>query len=265
MGRQQKTPGNEPRAFKVNYGPPRPWRGHWPSPLREAQLPEGTPQAPDGLAIGLLIDLLGLELGLQFLHFWAVVPLAAAGAPMQLYPTRQLVATVLAGGEQMEQITAQVGEAQAFVQRLLLRCQLIKQQLHLDEAVAEMTDGDRRKPLVIGAQRCAGSSPGGNAQCRQQRQGLGAAGDGFDAGGVLQLLAGFVCWADGLDDGGSCWGRWGSRDRGFSWSGLRCGCSDSHHSNRSRSCQAGEMARTSDRGCSAGGTESGHRCLFGDD
>ena len=38
------------------------------SPLRKPQLPEGRPQGQERLAVGLFIDLLGLELGLQLLH-----------------------------------------------------------------------------------------------------------------------------------------------------------------------------------------------------
>jgi hypothetical protein len=41
------------------------------------------------------------------------------------------------------QVTAQVGEPQGVVQLLLLSSQLIEQQLHLNEPVGEVADGDR--------------------------------------------------------------------------------------------------------------------------
>ena len=52
----------------------------------------------------------------------------------------------------MEQITAQVSEPQGVVQLLLLSAQLIEQQLHLNEPVGEVADGDRGEALVIGAE-----------------------------------------------------------------------------------------------------------------
>ena len=52
----------------------------------------------------------------------------------------------------MEQIPPQMGETQGVVQLLLLSAQLIEQQLHLNEPVGEMADGDRGEALVIGAE-----------------------------------------------------------------------------------------------------------------
>ena len=53
------------------------------SPLLEAQLPGGRTQALDRLAVGLFIDLLSLELGLQLLH---------PASPLRLLPTCGCVA-----------------------------------------------------------------------------------------------------------------------------------------------------------------------------
>ena len=85
-------------------------------PLRKPQLPEGRPQAPDRLTVGLLIHLLGFELGLQLLHFWAVLPLTPASAAVQLDPAGELVAAFASGGQQVEQIPPQMGEPQGVVQ-----------------------------------------------------------------------------------------------------------------------------------------------------
>ncbi len=85
-------------------------------PLRKPQLPEGRPQAPDRLTVGLLIHLLGFELGLQLLHFWTVLPLTPASAPVQLDPTGELVATLTTRRQQVEQIPPQMGEPQGVVQ-----------------------------------------------------------------------------------------------------------------------------------------------------
>ncbi len=113
------------------------------SPLRKPQLPERRTQAPDRLAIGLLIDLLSLELGLQLLHIRAVLPLAAAGTAVHLDATGELVAAIASRGQQVAQITTQMGEPQGVVQLLLLGAQLIEQQLQLNKPVGEMADGDR--------------------------------------------------------------------------------------------------------------------------
>jgi hypothetical protein len=66
-----------------------------------------------------------------------------AGTAVQLHPTGELVAAFASRGQQVAQIPPQVGEAQGVVQLLLLSAQLIEQQLHLNEAVGEMADGDR--------------------------------------------------------------------------------------------------------------------------
>jgi len=65
------------------------------------------PQAPHRLTVALLIDLLGLELGLQLLHLRAVLPLAPASAAVQLDPTGELVAAFASWGQQVAQITPQ--------------------------------------------------------------------------------------------------------------------------------------------------------------
>jgi hypothetical protein len=62
------------------------------------------------------------------------------------------------------QVTAQVGEPQCFVQLLLLSSQLIEQQLHLNEPVGEVADGDRGEALVVGAQGSTGSGWWSDAQ-----------------------------------------------------------------------------------------------------
>ena len=56
-------------------------------PLREAQLPKRCPKAGLGVGGELLIELLGLEPGLQLLGGGAVLPLLAAGAAVEQYPT----------------------------------------------------------------------------------------------------------------------------------------------------------------------------------
>ena len=153
MNKLQLSPG--PKVSEI---------GEAPSTLRKPQLPERRPQAPDRLAIGLLINLLGLELSLQLLHLRAVLPLTAASAAVQLHPTRELVAALTSRGQQVEQIPPQMGQAQSVVQLLLLDAQLIEQQLHLNEPVGEMADGDRGEALVIGAQGSTGSGWWGDAQ-----------------------------------------------------------------------------------------------------
>ena len=70
----------------------------------------------------------------------------------------------------MQQITAQVGQPQGFVQVLLLGSELIEHQLHLNQAVAEMADAHRAEAQIIRADRRTGGSPGGNAQGCQQGQ-----------------------------------------------------------------------------------------------
>lgn len=60
-----------------------------PSPLREAQLPKRCPQAGLGVAGELFVELLGLEPGLQLLGGGAVLPLLAAGAAVEQYPTAE--------------------------------------------------------------------------------------------------------------------------------------------------------------------------------
>ncbi len=86
----------------------------------------------------------------------------------------------------MAQIPPQVGEAQGVVQLLLLGAQLIEQQLHLNEAVGEMADGDRGEALVIGAQGSTGSGWWGDAQGGQQCEGLGTT-EGWFAGARLRF------------------------------------------------------------------------------
>ena len=71
---------------------------------------------------------------------------------MQLHPTGEPVAAPATRRQQVEQIPPQVGEAQGVVQLLLLSGQLIEQQLHLNEPVGEIADGDRGEALVIGAE-----------------------------------------------------------------------------------------------------------------
>ena len=73
-------------------------RGHFPPPtaagafnlrplaLREAQLPKRCPKAGLGFAGELLLELLGLEPGLQLLGGGAVLPLLAAGAAVEQHP-----------------------------------------------------------------------------------------------------------------------------------------------------------------------------------
>jgi hypothetical protein len=75
------------------------------SPLRKPQLPEGCPQAPCRLAIGLLIHLLGLELSLQLLNLRAVLPLAAASTAVQLDASGEPVATFTSWGQEVAQVT----------------------------------------------------------------------------------------------------------------------------------------------------------------
>jgi hypothetical protein len=75
-------------------------------------------------------------------------------------------------------ITAQVGEAQAVAQLLLLGAQLIEQKLHRNASVREMADGDGGDPLVIGAQWSAGSGWRVDPQGGQQRQSFGTTGAG---------------------------------------------------------------------------------------
>jgi hypothetical protein len=62
---------------------------------------------------------------------------------VQLDPTRKLVAAFTSRGQEVEQIPPQMRETQGVVQLLLLSAQLIEQQLHLNEPVGEMADGDR--------------------------------------------------------------------------------------------------------------------------
>ncbi len=173
--------------------------------LRKPQLPERSPQTPDRLAVALLIDLLGLELSLQFLHLRAVLPLAAAGTAVQLDPSWELVAAFNSWRQQVAQITTQMGETQSVVQLLLLTAQLIEQQLQLNEPVGEMTDGDRGEALVVGAQGSAGSSERGDAQGGQQCQSLGATGGGFADGrvGVRMPCRSLVC-SGSSRNGGIC-------------------------------------------------------------
>ena len=58
-------------------------------PLREAQLPKRCPQAGLGVGGELFVELLGLEPGLQLLGGGAVLPLLAAGAAVEQYPTAE--------------------------------------------------------------------------------------------------------------------------------------------------------------------------------
>ena len=58
-------------------------------PLREAQLPKRCPKAGLGRAGELFVELLGLEPGLQLLGGGAVLPLLAAGAAVEQYPTAE--------------------------------------------------------------------------------------------------------------------------------------------------------------------------------
>ena len=118
------------------------------------------------------MHLLGLELGLQLLHLRAVLPLTAAGAAVQLDPTGELVAAFASGGQQVEQIPPQMSETQGFMQLFLLDAQLIEQQLHLNESVGEMADGDRGEALVIRAEGFTRGGAGGDAQLRKQGQDL---------------------------------------------------------------------------------------------
>ncbi len=116
------------------------------------------PPSSRGPAVGLLIHLLGLELSLYFLHLRAVLPLAPASAPIQLDSAGEQVSAFASGWQQVEQSSAQVGQPQRFVEFLLLRAQLIEQQLYLNESMSEMADGEGREPLVIRAQGIACSS-----------------------------------------------------------------------------------------------------------
>jgi hypothetical protein len=143
------------------------------SPLRKPQLPESRPQAPHRLAVGLLVHLLGFELSLQLLHLRAVLPLSAASAAVQLDSSGELVSAFTSRGQQVAQIPPQMGEPQGVVQLLLLSAQLIEQQLHLNEPVGEMADGDRGEALVIGAEGGTGSGRWGDAQGGKQCQSLG--------------------------------------------------------------------------------------------
>jgi hypothetical protein len=62
---------------------------------------------------------------------------------VQLDPTGELITALTSRGQEVEQIPPQMSKTQGVVQLLLLGAQLIEQQLHLNEPVGEMADGDR--------------------------------------------------------------------------------------------------------------------------
>ena len=105
----------------------------------------------------------------------------------------------------MAQIPPQMSKTQGVVQLLLLSAKLIEQQLHLNEPVGEMADGDRGEALVIGAEGGTGSGRWGDAQGGEQCQGLGATGGGFADGriGVRMPSRSLVC-SGSSRNGGIC-------------------------------------------------------------
>jgi hypothetical protein len=83
-------PTKKPRLCTGAISPPQAAAGVFnlrPLPLREAQLPKRCPKAGLGRAGELFVELLGLEPGLQLLGGGAVLPLLAAGAAVEQYPT----------------------------------------------------------------------------------------------------------------------------------------------------------------------------------
>ena len=139
--------------------------------------------APASVAGGLLVRLAGLELGFEFAANRPVAPLLAALAAMKHRALGQLVAAAfIAGSLQVEPITAEVSQPQGFLQLLLLAPQLLQHPLHLHQAVGEMAQGHGGEALVIGTEGLTCCGTGGDAQLRQQGQGLRAGRRGLHAG-----------------------------------------------------------------------------------
>ena len=89
----------------------------------------------------LLIALAGLELAFDLLAIEAVAPLLAASPAVEHQIGSDLIAVaVLAGRQKVEQVTAQVGEAQLFVQLFLLLVEQLLLLLHLKQAAEACFD-----------------------------------------------------------------------------------------------------------------------------
>ena len=139
-----------------------------------------------GVAGELFIELLGLEPGLQLLGGGAVLPLLAAGAAVEQHPAGELVAALAARGQEVEQSAPEVGEAQGFVQLILVGAELIEQ--------FSSTRLWLRWPMAIG-EKPSSSGPRGEP-------GLGFAGLGGRCGWVGRGHRGGSWRWDGC-------GRWG--------------------------------------------------------
>jgi|694.fasta_scaffold62230_4 hypothetical protein len=99
----------------------------------------------------------------------------------------QLVAAAfIAGPLQVEQIPTQVGQPQGFLQLLLLDPQLFQHPLHLRQPMGEMAQGQGGEALVIGTEGLTCCGTGGDAQLRQQGQGLRAGRRGSGSYGWLR-------------------------------------------------------------------------------
>ena len=90
----------------------------------------------------LFVILTGLELAFDLLVIEAVAPLFAASPAVENQIGGDLITVaVLAGRQEAEQVTAQVGEAQLFVQFLLLLVEQLLLLLHFKQAAEAGFDG----------------------------------------------------------------------------------------------------------------------------
>ena len=114
-----------------------------PSPLLPPDLPKRRPMAPGGVSRGLLIGLPGFELGFQFSPELAVGPLFVALTAVEEHPLADLITPPFCGRrQQVEEIAAQVRQAQGFMEGFLLRVELLQETFHLQKAMGEVADGD---------------------------------------------------------------------------------------------------------------------------
>ena len=124
------------------------------SALPSPHLPERRTHAVAGHAALLFVALACLELAFDRFAVNGVAPLLAARAPVEHEFWGDLIAVaVLAGGQEGEQVTAQVSQAQLFVQFFLLIRQEFLLLLHLEQAGDAAGDGVRGETRVF----CAGT------------------------------------------------------------------------------------------------------------
>ena len=149
------------------------------SALPSPHLPERRTHAVAGHAALLLVALARLELAFDLLAVDRVAPLLAPWAAFEHEIGSDLIAVaVLAGGQEGEQVTAQVSQAQLFVQFFLLVRQEFLLLLHLEQAGHAAGDGFSGEAWVFCA--CAGRQYSGVGQ---KQQGFRGSRGGFAQGG----------------------------------------------------------------------------------